>query len=217
MEEYIKYQAFQNKLDFEDMTHLLKAQNIPFETEDYPINFIADKANNNFSHEYVIKLQKNDFVVADKIQEEIAEMQIKNVDPSYYLFEYSIDELKQILKEQDAWSTFDVSLTKRILKDKGIEISSDELSKMHKERIQQLSEPDKKQHLWIVLGYISALFGGAFGILIGWHLMNHKRILPNGEKIFDYSEFDRKHGKIIMYFGLIVLGISSLLRIIEII
>jgi len=217
MEEYIKYQVFQNKLEFEDLTNLLKTKNIPFETEDYPINFIADKTNNNFNHEYVIKLQKNDFVAANRIQEEIAELQIKNVDPSHYLFDFSIDELKNVVKEKDSWSSFDVSLAKKILKDRGFELTSDELSKMQTQRIQQLSEPDKRQSLWVILGYISAFFGGAFGIFIGWHLMNHKRILPNGEQVYDYSEIDRKHGKIIMYLGSIVLGAGTLLRMMEII
>lgn len=215
MEELIKYKAFQNLEDFEEFKDILSAQNIQFDTEDYPINYIADKTNNNFNHEYVIKLKKDDFEKADKLQIEIAETEIKNVDPDYYLFDYSIDELRNIIKEKDAWNSFDVTLAMKILRDKGVELSEEDLAAMESERLTQLSEPDKKTSFWVTLGYLSAILGGIFGILIGTHLANHKRILPNGEKVFDYTESDRKHGKYILIISLIVILAGGLLRIIE--
>jgi len=69
----------------------------------------------------------------------------------------------------------------------------------------------------VIIGYISSLFGGAFGIFIGRHLMSHKRVLPNGDKVFDYSEKDRKHGKRIQYIGIIVFIALFILRFFEII
>lgn len=215
MEKFIRYQTFQNKEDFEYFTHILKTQKVSFEFEDYPINFIADKANNNFNHEWVIKLKKKDFEVANQIQTEIANESIKVVDPNYYLFEFTIDELKKVIQEKDAWSSFDVSLANKLLSEKGIVLSEQELTQMQTERINELSRPDEKTSLWVILGYISAIFGGLFGVFIGVHLMNHKRTLPNGDTIFDYSEKDRKHGKTILIISSIVIGIVTVLRLTE--
>jgi len=217
MEDFIKYNTFQNKPDFEEFTSILEKEKILFETEDYAINFIADKMNNNFSHEYVVKLKKEDFKLADELQLKLAENQINNIDKSYYLFEYNSDELKKIIKEKDEWNIFDVLLAIKILKDRGIEISENELQEMQTERFKILSEPDKKTSLWVILGYISAFMGGAFGLFIGFHLMNHKRTLPNGDKIFDYSERDRKQGQIIVIISAIMFSLTLILRVLEII
>lgn len=125
----------------------MTTQKISFEFEDYPINFIADKTNNNFNHEWVVKLKKEDFEVANQIQTEITDESIKDVDPNYYLFEFTIDELKNVIQEKDAWSSFDVSLANKLLSEKGIVLSEQELIQMQTERINELSKPDEKTSL----------------------------------------------------------------------
>lgn len=214
MEEFNTYQAFQSREDFEEIIEILNNNGIEFQTEDYPINFISDSANTSFSHEYLIKLKKGSFKKVDAILEKLSEREIKDVDPNYYLFDFNQDELINLLKEQDEWNKFDVTLAKKLLKDKGIQLSNEDLEKIKSERIQELSKPETKQSIWVIIGYISSILGGLFGILIGWHLMNHKRILPNGERIFDYSEKDRKHGKIIFLIGVVMFTIGITLRII---
>lgn len=217
MEDFIKYQSYNVESDFQEVIEILKLNNINYKTEDYPINFIADPSNTSFSHEYVVKLEKESFLKVEEILEDISKNQIQDVEKDYYLFEYSNDELIDIIKHQDEWNKFDVSLAKKILRDRGIEFSKEEITQFKFERIHKLSEAEKGQNMWVILGYIFSIFGGLFGILIGWHLENHKRILPNGEQVFDYSEKDRKHGKRILQIGIVVFTIEIVLRLIEII
>lgn len=217
MQEFSKYRTFQTKLEFDDFIRLLEKSAIAFRTEDYPVNFISDPSNTAFSHEYVVKLQKESFALAHKIEEQLAEEQIKNVEPDYYLFNFTDKELIQLIVEQDEWSPFDVVLAKKILEEKGINWSNEEVEEQKAERLNALSKPEKKQTFWVILGYISAIFGGAFGILIGWHLHSHKRTLPTGERVFDYCESDRKHGNRIRFIGIIILSLGLILRLFEII
>lgn len=214
-QEFQAYQTFQSKDEFNDFVFLLNEHNIGFETEDYPINFISDIRNDRFSHEYIVKLKMEDFPVADKIQEELALEQLDDIPADYYLFDFSDDELFDVLEAKDEWSKLDYVLAQKILKQRGITISDNELSMIQSERIEKLSEPEKHSPVWIAIGYISAALGGLIGIMIGWHLYNAKKVLPNGERIPVYAQTDRNQGFYIFVVGLIVLVIAVAIRVIS--
>ena len=44
------------------------------------------------------------------------------------------------------------------------------------------------------MGYFFTIIGGLLGIFIGYSLFTVKKTLPNGKKVYSYSENDRKHG-----------------------
>ncbi|MNU98931.1 hypothetical protein D3C71_890520 [compost metagenome] len=214
-QEFQAYQTFQSKDEFNDFVLLLNDHKIDFETEDYPINFISDIRNDRFSHEYIVKLKSEDFSVADKIQEELALDQLEDIPSDYYLFEFTDDELIDILEAKDEWSKLDYVLAQEILKQRGITVSDKELSIIQMERIEKLSEPEKHSPVWIGIGYTSATLGGLIGIMIGWHLYNAKKVLPNGERIAVYAQTDRNHGFRIFVVGIIVLLIAVSIRVIS--
>ncbi|MCW3109501.1 MAG: hypothetical protein JWQ09_4007 [Segetibacter sp.] len=54
--------------------------------------------------------------------------------------------------------------------------------------------PDTSHRYWIYVGYASAIFGGLFGIIIGWTLAYFKKTLPDGQRVYVYREEERKHG-----------------------
>ena len=132
------YQTFQSKDEFNDFVLLLNEHHINFETEDYPINFISDIRNDRFSHEYIVKLKPEDFPVADKIQEELALEQLDNIPSDYYLFDFTDDELIDVLEKKDEWNKLDYVLAQEILKQRGITVSDKELSIIRMERIEKL-------------------------------------------------------------------------------
>lgn len=214
-QEFQAYQTFQSKDEFNDFVWLLNEYKIDFETEDYPINFISDIRNDRFSHEYIVKLKTEDFPVVDKIQEELAFEQLKEIPSDYYLFGFTDNELFDILETKDEWSKLDYVLAREILKQRGITISDKELSMIQSERIEKLSEPERHSPAWIAIGYTSAALGGLVGIMIGWHLYNAKKTLPNGEKMFVYTQADRNQGFRIFVVGIIVLMIAAAIRIVS--
>ncbi|WP_300662228.1 hypothetical protein [Fluviicola sp.] len=213
--EFQAYQTFQSKDEFNDFVLLLNEYNIDFETEDYPINFISDIRNDRFSHEYIVKLKSEDFSVADKIQEELALEQLEDIPSDYYLFEFTNEELIDILEAKDEWSKLDYVLALDILKQRGITVSDKALSMIQMERIEKLSEPEKHSPVWIAIGYTSAALGGLLGIMIGWHLYNAKKVLPNGERVPVYAQTDRNQGFRIFVIGIIVLLIAVTIRIVS--
>lgn len=143
-------------------------------------------------------IRQEDFTKARAALQSYYESQLDSVDKDYYLFQFSHKELTEIIEKPDEWGTFDYALAKRILQNLGIFISKDEEDSIMTGRISELSKPDSKHSFWVIIGYFAAVIGGFPGIIIGWLLVNLTRTLPNGEKVFVYSDADRKHGKIIL-------------------
>jgi len=66
------------------------------------------------------------------------------------------------------------------------------------------------QSTWVIVGYISCLFGGIIGMFIGSILISAKKSSPDGRVVYVFDEGNRKHGKIIMYLGSSILILSIL-------
>jgi hypothetical protein len=187
---------------------MLESNNIELEIEDHPMIITSTLGQSNNTIEYTLKLKRDSFQIVDNLQNKFLTDQVAHVDKDYYLFSFTDSELIEIVEKSDEWGKFDLILAKKILREKGIVISESRVIELREERIEKLSKPEKSQMIWVILGYISAIGGGLFGILIGTHLKNHQRTLPNGERVYEYTVNDRNHGKIIFNIGIISLILS---------
>ncbi|WP_350291259.1 hypothetical protein [uncultured Croceitalea sp.] len=163
-------------------------------------------------HQFEIRIKQSDFKEAEKILEKRAENLIDKVDNDYYLFDFSDEELYDILLKSDEWNEFDYTLAQKILKQKGKPVDKDLLNSLKKQRLEQLAKPEESQKAWIMAGYIFAMLGGLLGIIIGYFLWTAKKTLPNGQKVHTYSEKDRKQGKIIFIIAIIIFPTALILR-----
>jgi hypothetical protein len=127
------------------------------------------------------------------------------------LFSFTNKELFEIISKQDEWGDLDYQLAQKILRDRGEEISLDEIQALKSRRIKVLSKPEQSQTQLVLIGYainsISCLslflnlkfrfiwiMGAA---ILGAIISQTKKTLPTGELVFSFNEQDRKHGKII--------------------
>lgn len=168
---------------------------------------------NTLLNQVELKLLPADFARARKVLEEQVEVDLEEVDESYYLLAFSNEELLEVLLKSDEWGEFDYLLAKKILKDRGLEVNEDLISSLKKQRIQDLAKPEEGQRPWILVGYLLSFIGGFLGIFIGWFLWTQKKTLPNGDKVYTYSEGDRKHGRNMFVIGLIIFPIVFGLRL----
>ncbi|WP_010516976.1 hypothetical protein [Croceivirga radicis] len=167
---------------------------------------------NTLEHQYEIRIKQSDFKKAEKFLEKQAENLIDEVDKDYYLFEFSDEELYDILLKSDEWNEFDYTLAQKILTQRGKSVDKDLLNSLKKQRLEQLAKPEESQKAWIMADYIFAVLGGLLGILIGYFLWTAKKTLPNGQKVFSYSDKDRKQGKVIFIIALVIFPVSLILR-----
>lgn len=149
-----------------------------------------------------LKVKAEDFDRAHEVLEKYYQQQTDEVPPNYYLLSFSKRELMEIIAKPDEWGHFDYALAKRLLADRGHFVTPQTVTTLKEERLRDLSQPEKPQTGWIVLGYIFAIFGSFIGILIGYMLTHTRKTLPNGENVFVYSPRTRWHGKRIFYLGL---------------
>jgi len=207
------YKKFPNELEAVEFSELLKNENIEFVIENASIDFDPSFSNNSINNEYRLKLKKEDFEKADEIQIQISTNLIEDLDKDYYLFKFTDQELIEVITKNDEWSAFDYVLAQKILKDRGQEISSELLKNLRKQRIDDLAKPEESQKTWIIGGYLFGILGGFVGVFIGWHLLSHKKTLPNGDKVYSYSAKDRKHGNRIVIIGSIFILFWTTVRI----
>ncbi|OAQ41569.1 hypothetical protein A5893_00175 [Pedobacter psychrophilus] len=214
--QFITYQKFTVKDEVEEFSKFLEENNIEFEFEDNSISFDPTFANNDFGKIYFIKLKKADFEKVDKIQNEISINLSENIDKDHYLNDFTDDELIEVIVKSEEWSKLNFSLAQKILKQRGKEITSDQLKELKRQRIEELAKPEQSQKAWIIAGYIFSVLGGFIGIFIGKHLFSHKKTLPNGETVFAHTKSERNHGNRIFILGIICFISWTLVRIISI-
>jgi hypothetical protein len=206
-EAFITYQKFNDPALADDLTNVLDKHDIPYLVEEESFSIEATMVlNNPLTKELAVKLKSSDFDKVNQLLQNEAQVEIEEVDKDYYLFSFSDMELLDLISKADEWSPFDFMLARKILAQKGNVLSNEEVKYLKDERINELKKPEGSQKLWVIIGYICALIGGILGIFIGWHLLNHKKTLPNGDRVYNYSETDRKHGRVIFYISSIMWG-----------
>ena len=214
-EEFITFERFNDKKTAEEFGKLISEKNIEFVLVDNSLSFDPTFADNELGKEFCIKLKKSDFEKVDKILTDKSEKEINEIDKDYYLLSFSDHELIDVISKSDEWNKFDVSLSKKILKKRGNEVTEEQITEIIRQRIVELSKPEKSQNIYIIIGYVCALLGGLLGIFIGWHLLTYKKTLPNGNRIYAYSENDRKQGNRIVILSGIFIVIWILYRILK--
>jgi ATP-dependent Zn protease len=214
MQEFITASKFSNEEQFNDLLQILEKNSIPYQTEVFRERIDAATIR-PLPAEYNVKVLSNNFAQVHEILNEIASKEVFEVDSSHYLFDFSDQELFDILAKPDEWFAFDYQLSQRILKERGKQIDKEFLNSLRKTRIEDLAKPEEKQTNNVWVGYLFALLGGLVGIAIGWNMMSSKKKLPNGEEIFSYQENDRKHGKRIVILGIAMFIIITVLKIVD--
>lgn len=214
-ETYLTFQKFNDIELANEIAGRLKQNDIECFVQDNQGKFFDPSfANNSVEPDIAIKLKPDDFIKANKALEDYYKKQLDTVDKDYYLFEFSDNELTEIISKPDEWGNFDYQLAQKILKDRGKEIKPDTVQNLKTQRIDELSTPEKASKRLIIAGYFFVFFGVVVGIIIGWSLYNSKKTLPNGQRVFVYRNEDRMQGRRIFLMGTIVLVLIIILKLI---
>lgn len=197
----------------ENLAQLLVEHGIETKLTDNLANFDVTFSGSKLQDEYEVKIRQSDFKNAEIILEKSVRQEIEQVSRDHYLFQFSDEELYDILISPDEWNEFDYKLSQKILADRGKEIDSELLDSLKRQRLKVLSKPEENQKTWIITGYFLSFLGGFLGMIIGYVLWTSRKTLPNGARVFSYKESDRKHGKIIFVMGVVVFPIVLIYRV----
>jgi hypothetical protein len=212
-DNYKTYRTFNDYGLVRELEVTLAEYQIEYVTENTSLPFDPSFANNPVNQEYRVKLKSEDFERANAVLVKQASAQLDEADQDHYLFAFSDEELIQLISKRDEWSDYDFLLAQRILKERGRVVEEGELTDLEEKRLQELNKPEKVNPGWIYAGFLFALLGGIFGIMMGWFISSNTKTLPNGKTIYCYSDADRRKGRIMMISGIVVLAFCLILRV----
>ena len=216
MPDFITYHAYPNPAVAQDLLALLDEQHILYKQHYAPSRFSVITGTTT-AEEFVISLQPKDFTRVRALEEAQAAAALAHLPSDYYLFGFSNEELWELLRQPAAWSSHDVALASRLLRERGEPVTEDRLQQLRQQHTEELSAPDPSPTGWIVAGYVLALLGGVIGMGIGWSLWHYRKTLPDGRQVPGYAPHDQAHGQRIFWLGAGVLGLYLASRLLHLI
>ncbi len=194
-ENFATYRKFIFKDDALDLIEILKEHKIDFILSDNSSRLDSTFGNDDTTKQFALKIERANFKKVEELEEDLISKNLDNVNRDYYLFEFSDEELIDIVLKSEEWNKFDYLLAQKILKERGKEVDLGLIKAINKRRIDDLKTEEASPKWLIYIGYLFSVLGGFIGIFIGLYLMNYKKTLPNGETIYGFGTEDRKSGK----------------------
>jgi hypothetical protein len=204
IESFITYKVFADPSLAKDFGEILSLQNISFTIEEDTSNLDSSFANHPLNRDYRLKLKQKDFIAANSALEDFFKKYAETVEEDHYLNDFSDSELMEILIKPDEWGELNYQLAQRILKDRGKEITMENLEAFKKQRLEELSQPEKTDYSSIVFGYVFALVFSPASIFLGYMVAYSKKTLPDGQRVYAYTKTQRFHGEIILIIASLV-------------
>ena len=192
-ENLVLFRAFNDLDSLNEFSELLEQHQIPFKVDDSKQRFDVTFSNNDTTRFYQIKIRVQDQERVQAIANQLDLELIKSIPTDYYLFEFSEEELKDVIKKSYEWSDFDIKLATKLLADKGIVVSLEQIQLKKQEQIDLLDEPEEQNKWGIFFGYFFCFLGGFVGLVIALTFLNSKKTNSLGERIPRYSATVRKH------------------------
>ena len=198
MTEYLNFSKYHTAEEAREVSELFTQENIPNILE-HEVNQL-DKIyiGESLDPYFVIRIPAACFDKANTVLINHAKKQLDNINPDYYLFGFSNEELQEVTRNPDEWNHFDQALALKLLADRNIAVPV-------KVQLAEVKEyiPYRLQLPWIILGYVLAILFNLAGITIGIITMVAYRTLQNGQRVPMYDRYTRLHAKIMMGIGLV--------------
>jgi len=214
MHNFVSFKKYPDAAQAMEIEHLLLSNNIECVFVDNG-SLLDGSFGGTAIKDYEIKLQPQDFAAATQLLLVHAEQWTSDVPNDYYLLTFTDEELYEVVQKKDEWGEFDYVLAQKLLSERGKAIDTQSLKQLENERILALAWPDDLHFGWIIAGYIFALLGGVFGVITGYLIYTSKKTLPDGTKVYGYSQGSRAHAKNILILSCVVIAISGVFRILQ--
>lgn len=208
MSQYLTFRKLESEEEAQAIRQLLTANDIPSELEINKALLDTTFMGQQFDPPYRVKIPADSFTKAEALVRNSVAVNLQDVEPDYYLLSFTREELLEVVEKKDEWGNYDYALALRLLKEKGVELTENDLQQLDKRRVTELSKPDEGNKFWIFVGYFSAALGGALGMFIGIFMLRTKKTLPDGTRVYAFGEAPRKHGKYILITGLTALALA---------
>jgi hypothetical protein len=212
-EEFLTFKRFNDKELAEDFADVLNGKDIAYHIEEDTLVFDPRYSFSPLNKEYFLKIRQQDFPKANAAYDQYFESQLEKVPSDYYLFQFDNEELKEIVSKPDEWGSLDYQLAQKLLKERGEEITAEDIDDLKKTRIKELARPEKEPGISILMVYFICFVFYPAGLVTGWIWAFSKKTLPTGERVHIYNQEVQKHGRIIFALAVTLCILSIILKV----
>lgn len=198
MNDLVLFQSFFSEEEAVPLIEILKANGILYKLEKQKNPLDATLSGQVVENMVYLNIRPQDFAKANEALDKVILNNIQSIGEDYYLFSFTNEELNDIIHKPDEWSRQDFLIARKILDDRGVNVSDEKINTIKSARIKELAVQEKGDAFWIFLGYVLSLVGGIMAIAIALPFILAKKALPDGNRIFMYNSKTRNHGKIIL-------------------
>jgi hypothetical protein len=207
MSEFTTYQNFFDTGEAEPVLAVLKEKDIPFKFSKVKQRIDTVITGTRSDDLYQLRIPSDRFEEVNRLLESVTQVDLNEIDKDYYLFSFSDDELKDILLKADEWSPRDYVLARKLLQQKGIPVSDNDLALYKKQRLEELAKPEELKMGWRLLMYAFTFTGGLIGIFMGLAAWQSKKTLPDGSKVYTYNKKSRQLALFIMIVSAVIFAV----------
>jgi hypothetical protein len=212
MGELLTFQKFNDMTVANELADKLEKGGVTCAIKDESKFFDVSFAYNSVDPEIALKVDADDFEKANTILDEYYSSQADTIEKDYYLFSFTDEELMEILSKPDEWGRFDYQLAKKILAERGRAVQPGTAEMLKERRINELAVPERISSTYIAGGYIASLLLPFAGLIMALVLVTAKKTLPDGQRMYTYSEADRKHGRIMLALSIVLCSIGVVFK-----
>ena len=105
--KFITYQKFDDPALADDLTVQLQQHNIEYAVEEESSTFDPFFALNSAVKLYAVKIKTTDFEKVNQLLKDDEAKEVTEIGRDYYLYNFTDDELMEIIDKADEWSPFD--------------------------------------------------------------------------------------------------------------
>lgn len=205
---FAQYKMFQHEDDLLGFIDRLELHNIPYETSKYASGLDHTYLGAGAGVEYSLKIPRDKFKEMNRIIEKEAEEDFHQLPPEYFLFDFSDEELKEVISSPGDWFRKDVVYAGKILENRGISFSISEIREQVNREKQLRLKPKKANTLLLIMAYAltpASIFLGfwpaSFSIFTGIYLAFWKGTDEAGKRYWVFDHRSRIHGAILLTMG----------------
>jgi hypothetical protein len=202
------FREFLNVEEANDLAQLLEKNNILYSLEKPQV--LIDKAivGTTILPKVVLKILPRDFEQVNRMLANIIEQQA--VPEGHYLLDFDDLELFEVIKKPDSWNIEDVTMARKILVNRGFEITNQQLQELQEQRFDELKAGKDGSLSWMIFYAFCVVLGVVFlhplfmiaGVGMGFYYWQDKRRDPKGAPYFTFNKKTRIAGQIIFYLGI---------------
>jgi len=198
MANYLTYSKFYTEAASEELSGFLAKHHI-----DYIIERDKDVLDKIYIGEsldpmVLLKIKDTDFTIVNDLVKNEFVVDISRVDTSYYLLNFSDNELQDVVNSPAEWNYFDRALAMQLLRQRNVPLVETHL-------VEQLVKytPTRISMPLLLLEYIGSIGFIYVGIVIGLGTLLATKTQPNGRSAKMFDQFTRQHGIALLCIGVV--------------